>query len=269
MLKDKSRDAIKDIIAKSFEKYKTSLVGPRAVHRGFVFALRGHPFNQKISDAYVHANVYNSMKDSIDKNTIAHLENTAVNYIDSLQHKTTADILKTVDDHLSNAMKQGKLDGKNVDDYLQTPEGRNVMKDIKKTLDVQKDKISKGLELIANVSLYDAQNHGAADAIVDMSKSLGIADPIVFKIGVMDNKRCKTCWQLWTLEDKITPRVYKMSELAGGYMDRKDPKPTVGTSHPNCRDVLTFLAPGFGFEGGRITYKGPDWDEYAHQRKVA
>lgn len=267
MLKDKTKDAIKDIIAQSFDKYKASLVGPRALHRGFVFALRGHPFNQKISDAYVHSNVFNSMKDSVDKNTIAHLEDTAMNYIDSLKHKTTADILKQVDDHLANAYKQGKLDGQNVDDYLQTPDGRGIMKEIKKTLGVQKEKIDKGLDLIANVSLYDAQNHGAADAIVDMSKSLGIGDPTVFKIGVMDNKRCPICWKLWTLEDRVTPRVYKMSELAGGYMDRKDAKPTVGSSHPRCRDILTFLAPGFGFEGGKITFRGSGWDEYAEQRK--
>ena len=156
--------------------------------------------------------------------------------------------------------------GKTTDEYLRSPDGQEILNSIKKALDDQQTKISKGLDLISNVSLYDAQNHGAADGIIDMSKSLGIADPIVFKIGLLDEKRCPICWSLWTQPDRITPKVYKMSELVGGYMDRKNPLPTIGTSHPNCRDVLTFLSPGFGFEGGKIKYKGQGWNEFQAQR---
>lgn len=264
MLKDSSKDAIKTIISNSFDKFKSSFIGPQ-IAKGYVFALK-HPVNQKISDAYVHANIFNSMKNSIDKNTIAHLESTASNYIDSLKQKATADIIKTVDDRLAEAYSQGKLIGRSTDEYLRSQDGQEILNSIKKALSEHEEKITKGLDLIANVSLYDAQNYGAADGIIDMSKSLGIPDPIVFKIGLLDDKRCPICWSLWTQPDRITPKVYKMSELVGGYMDRKNPLPTIGTSHPNCRDVLTFLSPGFGFEGGKIKYKGQGWNEFQAQR---
>ncbi len=44
---------------------------------------------------------------------------------------------------------------------------------------------------------HRAQNAGALDGILSVSKSLNIEDPQIFKIGVLDSKRCKYCWKLW------------------------------------------------------------------------
>jgi hypothetical protein len=119
--------------------------------------------------------------------------------------------------------------------------------------------------------LHNSQNVGALDGIIGMSKSMGISDPTIFKIGILDESRCKHCWRLWTLEDKITPRVYKLSELDGSPGEWKNPVASVSPTHINCRDILTVLMPGFGFEGGKIAYKGRDssgqmWDEYKNQK---
>ena len=195
------------------------------------------------------------------------LEDTTSDYVDALKQKSMTEMIRTIDEHLSEAKTKSKIQGKDLGFFLKTDEGKKILTNINKSLKEQKEKISKGLDLIADAEIHNAQNHGAADGIIGMAKSIGVDDPIVFKIGVMDSDRCKVCWKLWTLEDKVTPRVYKMSELAGGFSSAKAPLATIGLSHPRCRDILTFLAPGFGFEGGKIVYKGKDHDEYKAQRE--
>jgi len=77
---------------------------------------------------------------------------------------------------------------------------------------------------------------------------------------------CNHCWHLWTMPDKATPKVYKMSELSGSPGHWKNPSASISPTHVHCRDILTVLMPGFGFEGSKIVYKGKDYDEYKKQR---
>lgn len=77
---------------------------------------------------------------------------------------------------------------------------------------------------------------------------------------------CSECKKLHLLPDEQTPRVWKMSEVGAGYHKKGDPAPKVGGLHPHDRCTIQTLPPGYGFEGGRITYIGKDHDEFAKQR---
>lgn len=116
-----------------------------------------------------------------------------------------------------------------------------------------------------------AMAYAEREGITQLAASLGIEDPIVAKLGKVDGKTCKNCKKLWHMDDNLAvPKVYKLSELAEGYMkDQKNPEPTVGHTHPNCRHVMTFIPPNFGFtDGGVIQFKGFGWNEYDHQRST-
>jgi len=82
------------------------------------------------------------------------------------------------------------------------------------------------------------------------------------------NHNCKHCWSLWTMPDKVLPRIYKMSELSGSPGDDyKNPSPSISPTHISCRDVLTVLMPGFGFsKDGNVEYIGNNHDEWTKQR---
>jgi hypothetical protein len=99
--------------------------------------------------------------------------------------------------------------------------------------------------------------------VVDISVTNG-----TYMSGNILNHNCKYCWSLWTRgDDKVTPRVYKLSELSANPGNPKNPDPSVSPTHISCRDILTILMPGFGFDdAGKITYIGNGHDEYAKQR---
>lgn len=130
------------------------------------------------------------------------------------------------------------------------------------------DTASNYIEMLVNTETRIAQAYAEKEGIHRVAASVGVDDPVVCKLGIIDEKMCKNCRKLWHNDSNIrVPKVYKMSELQEGYnKDWKNPVPTVGPTHPNCRHVLTFVPPNFGFDKtGNITFKGLGWDEYAFQ----
>lgn len=101
-------------------------------------------------------------------------------------------------------------------------------------------------KMIVNTELSRASNYGAMDAILHNNKGASPDDITVWKVGPHDALTCggkhgdknPGCWEFWFLEDGLTPRVYKMSELMGNGTNigkkRSDWKATVDNTHPNC-----------------------------------
>jgi hypothetical protein len=268
MLSKKAREVIQSIISRSFDNLKGTFLGPSALKNYYSFALKNYDPKKSLLQAYLHANLLNGMQDSSDKVNMERLQNTASDYIDSLKQKTTADMMRTIEEGLATVKNKNKLKSEKIGDFLRTDEGKEIFSKIRESLEEQRKKLDKGVELIANVELHNAQNHGVADAILKSSEQLGIEDPLVCKIGVNDDKICKDCIRLWVQPDMVTPKVYKMSELASDSGDWKDRKASISTTHPNCRHVLVFVGPGFGFnKAGRLEYVGQDHNEYDHQKK--
>jgi hypothetical protein len=126
---------------------------------------------------------------------------------------------------------------------------------------------------IVNTELHRASNLGAADAILHNNKpdDRGPDEITVYKVGNRPGGgACPHCVKFWFLDDLVTPRVYKFSELAAGgtNIGRKAAnwEATMDSTHPNCTHILNELRPGFGFIGGKLEYIDLRYDEYAKQR---
>ena len=126
------------------------------------------------------------------------------------------------------------------------------------------------VKTLVNAEAQTTVAYANREGIAQIASSQGVADPTVMKLGVIDNKMCESCRGLWHQEGNIRiPKVYKMSELQDGYnTDHKNPVPTVGSTHCNCRHILSYLPDGYGFSAaGQIEFRDFGHDEHAHQRK--
>jgi hypothetical protein len=125
------------------------------------------------------------------------------------------------------------------------------------------DKVSQ----IVDTESTKARNMGTLEGVSEIAAARGIEDPSVFFIVVRDDSLCDECKRLHLMPDGKTPKVYKLSEVSGGYHKRGDNTPSVNGLHPRCRCSLVNLAPGYGFDdGGGITFIDIDHDEFAVQR---
>lgn len=124
------------------------------------------------------------------------------------------------------------------------------------------------VNLVIGAETRSAQAMAESEGIVEVAASLGVEDPIICKRGVIDDRLSKQCRLLWHDQVNIfQPVVYKLSELSAGYnTDMKKPKPTVGLTHPNCRHIMSFVPPNFGFDDqGKLTFKGFGYNEWDSQ----
>lgn len=267
MMTQRLQKIVEKLIRRSFNSLRMNLLGPDAVPKSLLFSVRDFNPQTTLVSNYLAANSINSLDPkSVDDQTINKIKAVASNYIDAIEQKSVADVMRIIGEKYDNLALQAKREDKDIRDVLLAESGQEILKTLAAELDKQKDRTDRAVDLLVNHELHNAQNAGALDGIMGAAKSMGIEDPTVFKIGVLDEMRCKYCWKLWTLKDKVTPKVYKLSELTGSPGDYKNPDPSVNPTHPHCRDVLTFLMPGFGLEGSRIVYLGNEHDEFKKQR---
>lgn len=146
--------------------------------------------------------------------------------------------------------------------------GAEDIDEVEEAVSEEIDKATKYVDLLIDTEIRQHQSIAEKVGIEKVSASLGIEDPVVCKFGVIDNKLCDNCKKLWHTENLRIPKVYKMSELSSGYnTDWKNPIPTVGTTHPHCRHIMTFIPPNFGFDkSGALVFKGLGYDIWEEQR---
>ena len=145
----------------------------------------------------------------------------------------------------------------------------DVPSEIKESVKKRLDKATNYLDTLLVTETRIVQAYAEKEGITQVGASMGIEDPTVAKLGIIDDKLCENCKKLWHSEKNIKiPKVYKLSELQEGYnKDWKNPVPTLGPTHPNCRHVLTMISPNFGFDAnGNIDFIGLGHDEYKKQR---
>lgn len=158
-----------------------------------------------------------------------------------------------------------KVANKIMADVAQAKTSKEAVKAIKENVEKADDYISM---LVSN-EVKTVQSYAEREGITQVSSSIGVKDPVIAKLGVIDEKMCNNCKKLWHSKSNIRiPKVYKMSELIDGYnSDQKNPIPTTGPTHPNCRHTMTFVPPDYGFDqNGQIIFVGIGHDEYSHQK---
>lgn len=158
---------------------------------------------------------------------------------------------------------------KSINRIMVSMEQANDFSEVKESLSEEIGRATSHIETIITTETRNIQAHAEKEGIERLGASIGVLDPTVCKLGVVDSKLCKTCKKLWHLsEDNLhIPKVYKMSELQNGYTKHKNPVPTHNASHPRCRHLLSMIPPNFGFnDKGMIEYKGRGYDVYQDQR---
>jgi len=172
-------------------------------------------------------------------------------YIESLKHKTSSNVVESID----ALVKESKLKGEQVSSSQ-----------VNELISKEMEKARGHMKLIAEAETTKTRNFGHVMDISNKSGNAGIEDPTVFFIVVRDGSLCSECKRLHLLEDGITPRVFKMSELSMGWHKRGEDRPSACGNHPFCRCSLTLLSPDWGFKAGYVSFIKLGHDEYRTQR---
>ena len=174
-------------------------------------------------------------------------------YLDSERERAKARVVGTVDAWLRNAYsKKIKTNLETVLDGELARVWGQVTSEVNKIVDSQ---------------ATTARNLGTLEGITKVNAASGISDPTMFFIVVRDGHRCEECTRLHLLPNKVTPRVWRLSEISAGFHKRGEESPSMCGLHPSCRCTPATLLPGYGFNAaGKITYISPGHDEFKAQR---
>lgn len=187
-----------------------------------------------------------------DTEVMDHLARIANGYLDATREQTKARVVAHVDRFMRDAEEEG------TETDLETVLGGHLYEVF--------GKARADVVRILDSENTHARNLGSLEGITKVSAAMGVEDPTVFFIVVNDEHLCDECRRLHLLEDNITPRVWKLSEVGSGYHKRGDPNPKIGSLHPHDRCSLAQVATGYGFRGGGIAFIAIGHDEFARQR---
>jgi len=151
--------------------------------------------------------------------SVQSLASVAESYINASAEKTKAQALFSVD----NALKDASVD-----------EDFDYEKELNSSLLNVFDQAHGEVKKVVETELQRAKTVGLQDGILDVMQSQGFDDPTVAFMTKKDAFVCKYCKEFFLQKDGITPRVYKLSELGSGYLNRKSPQPVMPPVHPNC-----------------------------------
>lgn len=228
-------------------------------------------YQPTIGDTYLEAHVdllRDTSRKTVRSSALKYLKEHAGQFIDKFATKASTDIGTIINQNLLIHNQQMKSVTK--DTLASGVATHKAAKRIAQELRAKTKDLYKDWDRVVTTEMAQAQNLGALDAITENSKGKAHNEIYVYKIGVIDDKRCKVCEKLWTLPDGVTPKVYRLSELTanGTNYGKKtaDWKATVETTHPNCRDFLMELPISWGFQNGALTYIKEGWNECKKQR---
>lgn len=198
---------------------------------------------------------------------LQHIHQSAGKLIDKFVEKAVTDLTQSVATGLLEHRNEVIAETRQA---LAAGYGQKTTKQIARELREKTGELFKDWDRVVTTELAQATNMGAFDAIIENNRSKSPDDIYVYKSGPHDGKTCKHCLKFWFLEDGITPRVYRLSDLLknGSNYGRKtaDWLPTVGVTHPNERHFLLELPIAWGFKGGAISFISRDHNEWQAQK---
>ena len=249
-LPSSAKRLINSTIENLFDRMALNLLGDIPELRNKKVAFFSTSPNLGLANLFIQA--LNRSPSQLEADVLKGLLTTAHSYVESLKNKTKASIETEIDAYIKNK----NLRGEPISEL-----------DIQKTLIDGLIKAKSHIKTIADTESTKTRNIAHTMQITRVAADMNIRDPNVIFICVHDNALCDECERLHLMKDKITPRVWKLSELGYGYHKKGDSNPKIGGLHPNERCTMTFLAPGYGFSNGKVAYISPDHDEYVKQRE--
>lgn len=234
-----------------FDKVAARYLGPQAAQRGDKTISIGYRPDLTLQSLYHAAAREESTRPH--EESVESLADIARGYLDLTRQTTKMKVVRAVESFLRDAQAKGT-----VTDVGTVLGGQLADVWQKTTYDVTK---------ILDSEATRARNLGTLEGITKVNAAAGVEDPVVFFVVVRDNNRCEECTKVHLLPNKITPRLWLMSEVTSGYHVRGDDRPSWCGMHPHCRCTPASLMKGYGFDkAGMITFIGHGHDEMAEQR---
>lgn len=279
MISKKARALIKTRLQdlKLYLKYRA--IGPQALTnselkqlmRSGIIKISSGKITAPVIEAYLKTHEQSVVDDVAPKSQ----REGAINYLETMMGRYAEKSANELGAQIESTIESNLMPFKNLE------EGRLVSEALKDT-GMDANKMRKELQgkidnweyrwrTVVATEINRASNWGAMDAIIHNNKGMAPEQITVYKQGNKPGHgACKYCSKFWYLEDGVTPRVYKLSELMANGSNigkkAKDWLPTIDSTHPQESHMIRELAPGYGFVGGTVEHIGKDHDEYKKQR---
>lgn len=245
------KESINNIVEGIFDRIALQFIGDIPRLRNVKRLIISSQQNFGLSHLFVQA-MSNKRLNEIEQDFLKSLLGSADGYIESLKNRTKSNVSERLDGLVREAQLQKR---------------KLTEEEIQAVIDEEMRKAGSHLKTIVEMEGTKFRNLGTMVDVARVSANLGDDDPNVFFVVVKDATTCKECQRLHLMPDGVTPRLWKMSELAQSYHKRGGERPSAFGLHPHCRCTLTYLSKGFDFDKlGKLKYNEQDYDAYADQK---
>jgi len=131
--------------------------------------------------------------------------------------------------------------------------------------EILKEKMGKAQSHFKLISEAEATKFRNTGRFLNIKKTSTSDDPTIVFQTMKDNLTCPECKRLYLLDDGVTPRAFKMSQVTSDYHKKGGNTPSLCGCHPNCRCSLQTVPQGWGYKGGKISFISKNYDLYKDQ----
>ena len=247
-----SKEQIDKVVGDLFDKAALRFLGPIPKLHHKKITLLGFLEGATLATLFIQA-MNNRYLNNTEQDVMRGILGGAFGYIETLKSKTTNAISERID----GLAREARIAKEPIPEAI-----------LNEVIQEELGKARSGMERIAASEATKARNLGSLMDITKKASEVGDKDPTVCFLVIKDNVTCKECLKIHLMPDG-NPRLWKLSELAGGYHKRGEDFPSIMLLHPHCRCTMIMVPQGYGFDKkGFLTFIGIGHDALEEQRKT-
>lgn len=191
---------------------------------------------------------------AVERKMIQYAEERAGEYIKGIATMTMRDVKAASSSAAMTALRAVQ------EGVMQTVANRETASELKTRLFDILDDASRDWRRVASTELNNAIQFGVYNEIRETSDEGD--DQLVYKLPNPD--ACKHCKRVYLMPDGITPRVFKLNQLADSNIGLKADswQPTIGAVHPWCQCQIVVIPEGYNFVTKKVVY-----EDFEHEGK--
>lgn len=252
-LHSNTKEQISRVVFDLFDKASLRLVGSIPKLQSKKTVLLGFEQSLGLGNLFVQA-MGNKWLNHIEQDVLKGILEGTYAYLEILKNKTSNNIVQRIE----GLAREARVSNNKI-----------PQEEINKILEDELGKAKSALETIAASESTKARNLGSVMEITHSASLQGDKDPIVYFSVIRDQSTCEYCVGMFLMPDKVTPRLWRLSECSAGYFKRGDSTPSILGLHPRCRCLPQNLPSDWGFDkSGRITFVGIGYDALTEQRNT-
>jgi hypothetical protein len=245
-------ESIKRVVDDLFDKSALRFLGhiPKLHHKKHT--LIGFESLMGLSYLFLQA-MNNRYINNVEQDVLKGLLTGAYSYINVLKEKTSNDIVQKIE----GIARKTRASGEKI-----------PQEELNGIIQEELNKAKSKLEAVLAAESTKTRNLGSVMEITREAAQKGEKDPVVGFAVIRDSSTCPVCIKLNLMDDGVTPRLYRLSELSAGYYKRGDKTPSLIGNHPHCRCTPFYVPSDWGFDKkGHISFIGIGHSELEKQRK--